>query len=295
MKGLHDGTKNRFTKVAMTKTSQYYFFEERSKAKIGKFPFHQIVEDKATYENVAELAYRYFNKNPVGYTFDKWIVRYVRDVGRLFSTYGIPSQFPFSQAFSLYQQHNVNGKVFDYSCGWGNRLLAAMCNDLDYTGVDTNPALVEKLREMAVDFNKVNGLNLNVDVRCQGSEEHNPEWDNKFGLCFSSPPYFDLELYNGENTSTTKFPEYRQWLEGYLKPTILNCRDYLIQGGKFVMSIKNIGNRKMYDEAMKMCLDSGMQLLDEQSLPVTRRTGSKGQKEKGLQASNEKMLVFQKV
>lgn len=99
MKGLHDGTKNRFTKVAMTKTSQYYFFEERTKVKIGKFPFHQIVEDKGAYEEVAELAYRYFNKNPVGYTFDNWLKRYVRDVGRLFKTYGIPSQFPFSQAF----------------------------------------------------------------------------------------------------------------------------------------------------------------------------------------------------
>lgn len=60
------------------------------------------------------------------------------------------------------------------------------------------------------------------------------------------------------------------------------------------MSIKNMGSRKMYDEAMKMCLESGMQLLDEQSLPVTRRTGSSSQKVKGLSASNEKMLVFMK-
>ena len=32
MKGLHDGTKNRFTKTAMSNVSQYYFFEERAKA-----------------------------------------------------------------------------------------------------------------------------------------------------------------------------------------------------------------------------------------------------------------------
>ena len=294
MKGLHDGTKNRFTKIAMTNVSQYYFFEERAKARIGKVPFYNIATDKQTYEDVAEMAYRYFNKNPVGYTFDNWLKRYVRDVGRLFKTYGIPSQFPFSHAFKIYEQHNVNGKVFDYCCGWGNRLLAAMCNDLDYTGVDTNPGLVQKLGEMAVDFNKVNNLNLNVDVRCQCSEEHNPEWDNKFGLCFSSPPYFDLEKYNGENTSTTKFPEYRQWLEGYLRPTICNCRDYLIPGGRLIMSIKNMGKRKMYDEAMQMCLDSGMELIGEQHLPVVRRTGSQVQKAGGMDASNEKMLVFMK-
>lgn len=189
----------------------------------------------------------------------------------------------------------MNGKVFDYCCGWGNRLLAALCNDLDYTGVDANPDLVVKLGEMASDFNKVNNLSLNVDVRCQCSEDHNPEWDNKFGLCFSSPPYFDLEKYNGENTSTTKFPEYERWLEGYLRPTIYNCRDYLIPGGRFIMSIKNVGSRKMYDSAMQMCLDSGMELLDEQHLPVVRRTGCHSQKTRGMDASNEKMLVFQKV
>lgn len=41
-----------------------------------------------------------------------------------------------------------------------------MCNELDYTGVDTNPDLVEKLKEMASDFNKVNNLSLNTDIRC---------------------------------------------------------------------------------------------------------------------------------
>ena len=43
-----------------------------------------------------------------------------------------------------------------------------------------------------------------------------------------------------------------------------------------------------------MCLDSGMELLDEQPLPVVRRTGSQVQKAGGMDASNEKMLVFVK-
>ena len=91
-------------------------------------------------------------------------------------------------------------------------MLAAMCNELEYVGVDTNPALVEKLNEMGGDFNQATGLGLKYDVRCMGSEDFNPEWEGRFGLCFSSPPYFDYEQYNGENTSTKKFPIYEDWL-----------------------------------------------------------------------------------
>ena len=185
--------------------------------------------------------------------------------------------------------------MFDYCCGWGNRLVAALCNKLDYTGVDTNPVLVEKLRECASDFNMVNNLNLKVDIRNQGSEEFNPEWVGQFGLCFSSPPYFDLELYNGENTSTEKFKTYEDWLAGYLNPTIRNCVQYLVPGGHFIMSIKNMGKRKMYDEAFKMCQGAGLNYLCEEELQVIRRTGANNTKTQPMSASNEKMMVFTKV
>jgi hypothetical protein len=112
------------------------------------------------------MAFRYFGKHlQPGPNFNKRLAKWGWDIGRLFKNWNIPSQFAFGEAYHLYERHNVNGKVFDYSCGWGNRLLAALCNKLDYTGVDTNPALVEKLRECASDFNSTMGFDLKVDVR----------------------------------------------------------------------------------------------------------------------------------
>ena len=110
----------------------------------------------------------------------------------------------------------------------------------------------------------------------------------------SSPPYFDVEIYNGDQTSTTKFPEYSSWLEGYLRPTIENCREYLIQGGKFILNIKNMGKLKMYDDAMRLCKESGLEFVDEEVLHVTRRTGANQTKTQGLSASNEKLMIFRK-
>ena len=113
-------------------------------------------------------------------------------------------------------------------------------------------------------------------------------------MCFSSPPYFDLELYNGEQTSTEKFKTYEDWLEGYLRPTIVNCSKYLVPGGNFIMSIKNMGKRKMYDSAFKMCEEAGLLFLCEEELQVIRRTGANNTKHQGLSASNEKLMVFRK-
>ena len=108
----------------------------------------------------------------------------------------------------------------------------------------------------------------------------------------SSPPYFDVEIYNGEQTSTTKYPEYRAWLEGYLRPTIMNCKEYLIPGGKFILNIKNMGKLKMYDDAMRLCQESGMEFVGEEDLHVTRRTGANSTKSQGMSASNEKLMIF---
>lgn len=280
MRNLFTGKRKREGKVAMQAVSKYYFFEERTKARVktGR-PFHDIVESKEAYDILMGMTFRYFGKHlEPGPDLNKRLAKWGWDIGRLFKNFGIPSQFAFGEAYHLYERHNVNGKVFDYACGWGNRLLAALCNKLDYTGVDTNPRLVEKLNECGRDFNSTMGFDLKVDVRTQPSEILQEEWKNQFGLCMSSPPYFDVEIYNGDNTSTTKYPEYNAWLEGYMRPTIANCKEYLIPGGKFILNIKNMGKLKMYDDAMRICKETGLEFTCEEDLHVTRRTGASSTK-----------------
>lgn len=132
--------------------------------------------------------------------------------------------------------------------------MAALSEGLDYFGCDTNGELCECLERCAEDYAKTTGCNVRAEIYNRPSEELIPELQGKCGLCFSSPPYFDVELYRGERTSTTSYPTYEAWINQYLRPTIENCKAYLVTGGHLAINIKNIGKRKpMYDDAMRIC------------------------------------------
>lgn len=96
----------------------------------------------------------------------------------------------------LLSKYNVNNNYYDYSCGWGVRLLSAMRNNVNYFGTDPNHELYERLLELEKDYKSVAMFsNSTVDIRNTGSEVFHEDWKNKIGLAFSSPPYFLLEDY----------------------------------------------------------------------------------------------------
>ena len=50
----------------------------------------------------------------------------------------------------------------------------------------------------------------------------------KLDLVFTSPPYFAKEAYSeDEEQSYKKFPEYQSWVDGFLRPTLETCIEYL--------------------------------------------------------------------
>lgn len=52
----------------------------------------------------------------------------------------------------LLSKYNVNNNYYDYSCGWGVRLLSAMRNNVNYFGTDPNHELYERLLELKEDY-----------------------------------------------------------------------------------------------------------------------------------------------
>ena len=151
----------------------------------------------------------------------------------------VPTQFPFKIVKEIYSKYNINNKVYDFSCGWGVRLLGALKYNIDYYGTEPNYLLVEKLNELTNDY-KVNIPRANIiNIYTQGSEIFNPEWENMIGLCFSSPPYFSLEDYKIGNQSWHDGINYQEWLNNYLYPTLNNCIRYLIPNGILAINIKD--------------------------------------------------------
>ena len=151
----------------------------------------------------------------------------------------VPTQFPFKAVNYILSHYNINNNMFDFSCGWGSRLLGALKYNINYYGTDPNYKLCNKLEELTTDYKQIIKRNNIIDIRSIGSEIFIPEWENKMGLCFSSPPYFSLEDYKYGDQSWKNGIDYTQWLNNYLYPTLDNIIKYLINDGILAINIKD--------------------------------------------------------
>ena len=77
-----------------------------------------------------------------------------------------------------------------------------------------------------------------------------------------SPPYFDLEIYPGEEQSINSFPDYDAWLEGYWHETVKMCKQVMKPGAKFGFIISNYRNFKKNDNT----ISSDMKAVVEKEL-----------------------------
>jgi len=200
------------------------------------------------------------------------------------------SNFPIKVVDKIIEKYNVNNNFYDYSCGWGVRMLSALRNQINYYGTDPNYLLTEKLQNIHTHYNKINKTSRFIDIRCSGSEKYISEWENKMGLAFSSPPYFILEDYKIGEQSIKKFSNYDDWLDLYLLPTMKNCKKYLIKGGYLLVNIKNILGYSLYDDTKNIIETLGLKYVGYEILKNIKRPSSK----KDLN-TDEKIMVFQKV
>ena len=133
------------------------------------------------------------------------------------------------------------GRVYDYSCGYGGRLLgtSASVMHLEYVGVDPNTETYQRLLYL----NDL--LGGKGSIHQSTSEEFIPE---DIDLAFSSPPYFNLEKYSDEPTQCmVQFTTLDEWFEGYVAPTIKNIKKGLNSDGIFATNIadyKSYGNKE---------------------------------------------------
>jgi len=136
------------------------------------------------------------------------------------------------------------GRVYDYSAGYGGRLLGITSSNMryQYIGVDPNTETVERLEYM-------NSLldNPGTIVQCV-SEDYEPE---DIDCAFSSPPYFNLEKYSDEETQCmVRYTTLDQWFDGYAEPTIRRIHNGLNGGGLFAT---NIADYKTPKEEFAVC------------------------------------------
>ena len=133
-------------------------------------------------------------------------------------------------------------KLFTPCLGWASYIIGSFsANVKHYVGVDVIPHVVDKCKQLCEEHtsNPFIGDDLKFDFYCCPSEQldkrHNfiETYKEYFDSVFFSPPYFDLEVYEGGEQSIESFPNYQDWLKGYWEETVKICYSVLEKGGTF--------------------------------------------------------------
>lgn len=141
--------------------------------------------------------------------------------------YKMATTFMPAYAKALYEYFGLPKIVLDPCSGWGDRMLGAEVAGIEkYIGFDSNIALrpgyadIMKLcghqpTELATDYigfsNSYEIYSTPFEIGATALE------DNSVDLIFTSPPFFDYEIYTDTN------PKYRDWIKGFYEPFFKQC------------------------------------------------------------------------
>jgi hypothetical protein len=186
---------------------------------------------------------------------DKMIVQGIRSS----SQGSLISSFKPAIAKFLYNKYvPKNGKIFDYCAGWGARLLAALSLNMEYYGTD--PLTYKELNNMMLFFNGKGEIYPNPSED-ETLYQNIPEVD----FIFSSPPYFNYEIYSHDNTqSYNQYPNYDTWLSKYWNNTVLNCLSIMKDKALFsICIIDKIGKINIANDMLNICYSNSLKLKEK--------------------------------
>ena len=122
-------------------------------------------------------------------------------------------------------------KILDISAGWGDRLLLSISLNYEYLGYDPNINLKnghDKIIQMfgnpekhKIIYTPFETANINNDY---------------YDLVFSSPPFFNLELYSLDSSqSCIKYPNFNDWIVNFLFMSLFKSWNSLKNNGYLII------------------------------------------------------------
>ena len=203
---------------------------------------------------------------------------------------GIPcSDFNANTCRDLLQEFG-GGRVLDPCHGWGGRLVGALLADVQsYTGVDPSDeasAGVHKIADAYHEYSPETKVTL-LKMPFEDTELEAGAYD----IAITSPPYFDVELYHGEQQSHVRYPKYDLWRDGFYRQLIAKVYDYLRDGGTFILQV---GSQKypLLEDGKKIAAEVGFRLLDVRPLGGMTSSALHGNTDEDEE--NEKIIILRK-
>ena len=190
--------------------------------------------------------------------------------------------------------------IYDPSSGWGGRILGAMSSHRKIHYIGTDPNTDNFINELGItryeyvaNFFNDECLESNsfweeekntYHVFQEGSEHigNHPDFQQykgKLDLVFTSPPYFDREQYSSDETQSFKsYPEYDDWRDNFLKPTLENAFHSLRNDRYLLWNIADIkiGKDKFHpleQDSIDILTNLGMEYQGKLKMLMTSMVG----------------------
>ena len=197
------------------------------------------------------------------------------------------------------------GNYLDFSCGFGGRLLGALTSnkgDITYYGFEPNSETYYHLNELKEYIKEALGVEDNrIKLYKQGSEVELPsEIEGNIDFAFSCPPYFNLEQYCEEDTQCyIKYPNIKDWLDGYVKNTIINLYKALKPNAYYAVNIADfkVGSEqvKFVDEWIKLSEENGFKYIKAIPVKMGKARPNNSSERNVYVPKDEAIYLFQKV
>lgn len=191
----------------------------------------------------------------------------------------------YDYALSICETESNIKSTYDYSAGWGGRMLAANSLGIMYNGTDPNTS--EELTTFANKFLN----NVNVYSYCSESDEIYDKLVEQ-DIIGSCPPYFKLEQYSEDNSQCyNKYNEYELWLEKYWKETVIKSYKKLKSGGVFFVVINN----NLKEDVVKTVLENTKLKVHSEFVIKSSKSHLYNKKESDVKNKyNETVIFFKK-
>ena len=143
-----------------------------------------------------------------------------------------------ASVYHAFLRDSTKTRVLDISAGWGDRLLAALAKNLDsYLAYDPNASLQPGYRAMIDEYMESKKDQYKVIDAPFESAEANLE-GREFDLIFTSPPYFDLEVFTTEGEqSIISHSTFDKWMVHFLFKSLYIAWNSLAPDGNMVIHI----------------------------------------------------------
>ncbi len=200
-----------------------------------------------------------------------------------------------SVAKHIYEKYGKeNDIIYDYSMGFGQRLIGALSLPfkVKYIGIDPMEESIEAgLSIEKFVKNNIPNVKTEVELTKIGSENYCPEeYINKVDLAFSSPPYFDLEIYE-EDISQANFGSYFDFITKYWNKTVINLSQLIKKDGLLILNMtEKLEKYPILSDMEELIISNGFEKIDTLSLKLNKNNSFRDGKDKF-----EPIVVYKKL